>query len=175
MIQWKRENIFNLLCLFGDDKPHGWMECVNLGTRLFVNVPIQNKQFKTHQAKFEAFFQKAIEYGIIEMIPTQYVIKQRTKNSYMISKEDFVYKLSAKGDQLLREEQAEREADRAFYFRMFDRSVDGEFGVDRFAPLQPTDYGIKDKKIHKAGDLRREDKQRRQMCLQSSQIGARLQ
>jgi hypothetical protein len=155
MIQWKRENIFNLLCLFGDDKPHGWMEVVNLGTRLFVNIPIRNRQFKTHQAKFEAFFKKAIEYGIIEMIPTQYVIKQRTKNSYMISKEDFVYKLSTKGDGLLRQEQAEREADRAFYYNMFDRTVDGEFGVDKFAPLTPTNMNIKDKQIYKAKDLRK--------------------
>ena len=131
------------------------MEVVNLGTRLFVNYPIENHQFKTHQAKFEAFFQKAIEYGIIEMIPTPSVIKQRTKKSYMVSKEDFNYKLSAKGDDLLRKEQAEREADRAFYYNLFDRSVDGEFGVDRFAPLQPTDYGVKEKHIYKAKDLRK--------------------
>ena len=157
MIQWKRQNVFNLICLFGDDKPHAWMEVVNLGTRLFLNIPIQNHQFKTHQAKFEAFLQKGIEYGIIEMIPTQYVIKQRTKNSYMISKEDFVYKLSAKGDSLLRQEQAEREEDRAFYYNMFDRTVDGPNGVDRFAPLQATNLGIKNKQIYKAKDLRKEN------------------
>ena len=158
MIQWKRQNIFNLLCLFGDNKPHGWMEVVNLGTRLFVNVPIEKGRHKTHQAKFEAFFQKAIEYGIIEMIPTEYVIKQRTKNSYMISKEDFNYKLSEKGDRLLRQEQAQREADLAFYYNLFDRSVDGKWGVDTFAPLTPTDYNVKEKHTYKAGDLRREDR-----------------
>jgi hypothetical protein len=158
MIQWKRQNIFNLLCLFGDDKLHPWMEAVNLGTRLFLNVPIQNKQFKTHQAKFEAFLQKAIEYGIIDMIPTDYVIKARTRDSYIISKEDFVYKLSAKGDRLLRQEQAEREAEKAFYYHLFDRTVNGKWGVDTFAPLQPTDYNVREKHIYKAGDLRREDK-----------------
>lgn len=155
MIQWKRQNIFNLLCLFGDDKPHSWLEVVNLGTRLFLNIPAG--KYKTHQAKFEAFLQKAIEYGIIEMIPTPYVIKERTKKSYMISKEDFIYKLSTKGDTLLRKEQAEREADRAFYYNLFDRSVDGEFGVDRFAPLKPTNLNIKDKQIYKAKDLKRDD------------------
>lgn len=134
MIAWKRQNIFNLLCLFGDDKPHGWMEVMNLGTRLFLNVPIQNKQFKTHQAKFESFFKKSIEYGIIEMIPTAYIIKERKNKSYMISKEDYNYKLSRKGDRLLRQEQAERTQD-SFYFNVFDRSVEGPNGVDRFAPL----------------------------------------
>jgi hypothetical protein len=156
MIVWKRENIFNLICLFGDDKPHGWMEVVNLGTRLFVSVPIQNRKYPNHQAKFEAFFQKAIEYGIIEMIPTEYVIKQRARNSYMISKEDFNYKLSERGDRLLRQEQAERESDRAFYYNLFDRSVDGEFGVDKFAPLTPTNLNIKNKQVYKAKDLRKE-------------------
>jgi hypothetical protein len=155
MIQWKREHIFNLLCLFGDDKPHSWMESVNLGTRLFVHIPIKNRQFKTHQAKFEAFFQKSIEYGIIEMVPTDYIIKARTKNNYMISKEDYNYKLSEKGDGLLRQEQAEREADRAFYYNMFDRSVDGKFGVDAFAPLTPTNLGVKDPQKYKAKDLRK--------------------
>jgi hypothetical protein len=134
MIQWKRQNIFNLLCLFGDAKPHGWMEVVNLGTRLFLSIPIQNHQFKTHQAKFEAFLQKGIEYGIIEMIPTQFIIKERMKDTYQISKHDYNYKLSAKGDRLLRQEQAERTGD-AFFFNVFDRSVDGPNGVDRFAPL----------------------------------------
>lgn len=155
MIAWKRQNIFNLLCLFGDDKPHFWLEVVNLGTRLFVDIPIQNKQCKTHQVKFEIFLQKATEYNIIEMIPTEYIIKQRTKNSYMISKEDYLYKLSTKGDRLLRQEQAEREADRSFYYNMFDRTVDGKFGVDKFAPLTPTNLNIKDKQVYKAKDLRK--------------------
>lgn len=134
MIVWKRENIFKMCCLFGDDKLHGWMETVNIGTRLFINVPIERHQYKTHQAKFEAFFQKSIEYGIIEMIPTQQIIKERMKASYQISKIDYNYKLSAKGDRLLRQEQAER-TNEGFYFNVFDRSVDGPNGVDRFAPL----------------------------------------
>src|SRR5579859_8187147 len=79
MIPWKRGSIFQLLCLFGDFKEHPWMEIVNLGTRLFVNYQIQSHRYKTHQDKFEAFFQKSIEYGIIEMIPTPYIIKERTK------------------------------------------------------------------------------------------------
>jgi len=154
MIQWKRQNIFNLLCLFGDDKPHSWMETVNLGTRFFANIPIQNHQYKTHQEKFEAFFQKAIEYGIIEMIATPYVIKERTKKVYQISKHDFNYKLSEKGDRLLRQEQAERTND-GFYYNMFNRSTEGDFGIDRFAPLTPTNLGVKDKQIYKARDLRK--------------------
>jgi hypothetical protein len=156
MIRWKRENVFNLLCLMGDDKPHGWMECINLGTRLFVHIPIEHHQYKTHQAKFEAFFQKAIEYGIIDMIPTEYIIKERLKKVYQISKHDYNYKLSAKGDKLLRQEQAEREADRAFYYNLFDRSVDGKWGVDTFAPLTPTNLGIKDKQVYKAKDLKKD-------------------
>lgn len=156
MIPWKRETVYNLLCLFGDDKLHPWMECINLGTRLFLSVPIQNRRYKTHQAKFEAFLQKGIEYGLIEMIATPSVIKQRSQKTYMISKEDFNYKLSAKGDRLLRKEQAERESDRAFYYNMFNRSTEGEFGVDRFAPLTPTNMGIKNKQIYKAKDLRKE-------------------
>jgi len=155
MIPWKRGSIFQLLCLFGDFKEHPWMEIVNLGTRLFVNYQIQSHRYKTHQDKFEAFFQKSIEYGIIEMIPTPYIIKERTKKTYQISKEDYNYKLSAKGDKLLRQEQAEREGN-AFYYNLFDRSVDGEFGVDRFSPLTPTNLGIKNKQVYKAKDLRKE-------------------
>ena len=157
MIPWKRSSVFQLLCLLGDFKEHPWMEVVNLGTRLFVNYPIENRRFKTHQAKFEAFFQKAIEYGIVEMIPTPYVIKERTKKTYQISKHDFNYKLSAKGDALLRQEQAERESDNAFYYNLFDRTVDGKWGVDTFAPLTPTNLGIKDKQVYKAKDLRHEN------------------
>jgi hypothetical protein len=157
MIVWKRQNVFNLLCLFGDDKPHSWLEVVNLGTRLFLDVPIQNHKYKTHQDKFEAFLQKAIEYGIIEMIPTPYVIKVRTRDSYMISKHDFNYKLSAKGDKLLRQEQAEREADRAFYYNMFDRTVDGPNGVDRFAPLTPTELNIRNKQTYKVKNMKKEN------------------
>jgi hypothetical protein len=147
MIPWKRYSIFQLLCLFGDDKPHGWVETINLGTRLFVNYPAG--KFKTHQAKFEAFLQKAIEYGIIDMTPTDYIINARKQTRYMISKEDYNYKLSKKGDELLRQEQAERESDKAFYYRQFDRTVEGKFGADYFSPLTPTDYGVKEKHSYK--------------------------
>lgn len=148
MIQWKRENIFNLLCIFGDNKPHEWMEVINLGTRLFVNIPINTKHHATHQAKFEEFFKKAVNYGLVNKLSTKYIQTIKTQNSYQLDEKDYVYKLSAKGDRLLRQEQAERTAD-GFYYNMFDRSVDGKFGIDRFAPLTPTDYTVKEKHTYR--------------------------
>ncbi len=153
MISWKRESVFQLLCLFGDAQPHSWLESVNLGTRLFVNVSIKKGHYKTHQAKFEAFFQKAIEYGLIEMIETDIIKREHLKKFYRIGKEDYNYKISKKGDKLLRQEQAERSGD-SFYFHMFNRSTGGDFGIDRFAPLNPINVGIQNKQTYKVKNLR---------------------
>jgi hypothetical protein len=154
MIQWKRPNVFLLLCLFGDGKDHSWLEVVNLGTRLFVDVDINIKKHATHQAKFEEFLKKAINYGLIEMVETKEIRLIRQQRFYQISKEDYLYKISTKGDKLLRQEQAEREGN-AFYYNLFDRSVGGKFGVDAFAPLTPTDYGVREKHSYKVKDFRK--------------------
>ena len=140
MIVWKRENVFKILCLFGDNLEHPWMEVINLGTRLFLDSPVNG--FKTHQAKFEAFFAKAVNNGLVDVIDTPEVrrlrdIEKPVSGHYttpMISKEDFNYKLSKKGDKMLRQEQAERTGD-SFFFNLYDRGVDTPFGVDKFAPL----------------------------------------
>ena len=143
MIQWNRPNIFKMLCLFGDDKLHGWTEVINIGTRLFLDIRIEHHEYKTHQAKFEEFLKKGVNYGIIDKIDTPDTISERQKDRYLIEKEDFNYKLSKKGDRLLRQEQAERTGD-SFFFSLYDRGVHTPFGVDKFAPLPSSLKKIKE-------------------------------
>lgn len=143
MIQWKRENIHKLVSLFGDGLEHPWPEVINIGTRYFLNSPINTKRHKTHQAKFEEFLKKGVNYGIIDKIDTPYTISERQKDRYLIETEDFNYKLSKKGDRLLRQEQAERTGD-SFFFSLYDRGVHTPFGVDKFAPLPSSLKKIKE-------------------------------
>ena len=133
MIDWKRENVYLILCLFGDGIDHQWGEVVNLGTRLFLKAPI-NGRHKTHQAKFEEFFAKAVNYGLVDKVETPYLRTIHAQKTYQIGKEDYMYKISAKGDRLLRQEGAERTGE-GFYYNLFDRDINSSNGIDRFAPL----------------------------------------
>lgn len=151
MIQWNRNNVLNLLYIFGDAKEHEWMEVINLGTRLFLSVPI-SKRYKTHQDKFEDFFKKAVNYGLVDKLETRHIELVKAQSEYQIDEKDYVYKISAKGDHLLRWEQAKRTGDYA-YFQNYDRTVDGSHGIDHYAPLTPTDYGVKEKHSYKIKDL----------------------
>jgi hypothetical protein len=133
MIQWKRENIHKLISLFGDGLEHPWLEVMNLGTRYFLDAPI-NKRHKTHQDKFEEFFAKGVNYGLIEKIDTKANQIARQQETYQISEHDYKYKITKKGDALLRYELAIRSGD-AFWANVFDRTIDGAGGLDRFAPI----------------------------------------
>jgi hypothetical protein len=159
MIQWKRENIYKLISLFGDGLEHPWMEVVNIGTWYFLNVKIETKQdrrkYKYHTDKFEDFFKKGVNYGLIEKVDTKANQQERRKTAYQITERDYHYKITPKADAILRDELAQRSGD-SFYAHMYDRTVDGEFGIDKFSPLQATNLNIKEKHIYNAKDLRKE-------------------
>jgi hypothetical protein len=153
MIPWNRENVYKLISLFGDNLEHPWMEVINIGTRYFVEVPINTKRHKTHQDKFEEFFKKGVTYGLIEKVDTKHNQQIRLQREWQLQPEDYNYKITRKGDALLRNELAERSGD-SFYAHMYDRTIDGKFGINTFAPLQPTNINIKDKQTYKVKDLR---------------------
>jgi len=147
MIPWKREPIFNLLCIFGDGQSHEWLEVINLGTRLFLST-LAAKKYKTHQAKFEDFFKKAVNYGLVDKIETDYIRTIKAQRTYQLDEKDYLYKISAKGDHLLRLEQASRTGDYS-YFQNYDRTLDGKYGMDRYAPLTPVKATGEDKHTYR--------------------------
>lgn len=134
MIRWDRTNVYKLVSIFGDGLEHPWMEVINIGTRYFLDAPINTRIHKTHQAKFEAFLKKGVNYGLIKKVDTKANQQARRQDTYMISEKDYNYKITTAGDIILRHELGIRSGDH-FYAQLFDRSIDGAFGVDKFAPL----------------------------------------
>lgn len=125
------EQRFKLLQVFGDAKPHGWFEVIYLGVHYL----------RTHQSKFEKYFRLMLEYGLIYRIQTpktlaRYQEKDTVKTGIWIGPDwkDFDYLITPKGDECLRAEQIRRGGD-VSYYKYFDRSVDGRWGVNHFKPL----------------------------------------
>jgi hypothetical protein len=126
-----RQDRFSLLQLFADGKAHTWWETINLRVRFL----------KVHQFKFEALFQKSIEDGLIRREENPLTLALRNHKptdgcivAYLVEKEDWNYIITEKGDNAFREEKIKRDGDTWFY-KNYDRSVDGKFGVNKYAPL----------------------------------------
>jgi hypothetical protein len=125
-----KNNLYKLLALFADGKPHGWIETINLGTWSFLRVK-SDKKYKTHQQKFERFLNEALEYGLIKRVETEKTCTLRLQKSYVVEPGDFAYQITAKGDECFRNESIAYGGD-SFYYKTFDRTSKG---FDRFAPL----------------------------------------
>ncbi len=108
----RRLERFKVLQLFGDGKPHNWFETIFLGVQYL----------KVHQNEFERLFRRTVENNLVRRV--------YKASSY---KDDY-YILAERGEQCFREEQIERGGDYSYY-KNYDRSVHGKYGVDHFAPL----------------------------------------
>ncbi len=129
-MEMNRTNQFKLLSLFADGKPHSWFETINLGTWSFLRVK-RDRKYRTHQHKFEAFLNEALEYGLIRRVETAQTQALRLQKSYVIEPGDFAYQITEKGDECFRNEAIAQGGDSLFY-KTFDRTSQG---FDRFAPL----------------------------------------
>jgi len=107
-----RINRFKILQIFGDGKPHNWFEVINFGVRLL----------QIHQYKFEALFNRCLEYQLI-----------RREWKACVDKDDD-FSITPRGDECLREEQIARDGD-YLYYKHFDRTIKGKWGLDHFAPI----------------------------------------
>jgi len=126
-----RTERFKFLQLVGDRKPHDWFNVIFLG----VN------HLKMKQSNFEKLFKKALSCGLIKKIDNRFTLatKNNSLNSkqgiaYSLTWEQYDYILTDRGDACLREELLEREGE-SDYTRHFNRSTDGKYGLDRYAPL----------------------------------------
>ena len=101
---------YNFLCLFGDNRPHNWYNII------FLSVHAMKK----HQKIIEGYIKKFLEDGLIKRVDNPEVINDRLKKQYVISPDMFLYQITSKGDECLRNEQAIRTGDN-FYYKGFDR------------------------------------------------------
>lgn len=108
----RRLERFRLLQLFGDGKPHDWFNTVFLGVT----------HLKVHQDEFESLFKRTLENGLV----------RRMYNKANWKDDDYI--LAPRGEGCLREEQIDRGGDYEYY-KKYDRSIHGQYGVDHFAPL----------------------------------------
>lgn len=108
----RRLERFKILQLFADGKSHNWFENIFLGV----------KYLKVHQDEFESLFKRALENGIV------------CRTYDRAHWKDDNYKITTIGEECFRAEQIMRGGDYNFY-KHYDRSVSGTYGVDHFAPL----------------------------------------
>jgi len=108
----RRLERFKFLQVFGDGNPHNWFEVIFLGVQFL----------KVKQDHFENLFKRALENNLI---------RRQFKNSTWNGDE---YLITPRGDLCLREEQIAR-AGNYSYYKNYDRTVHGKWGVDHFAPL----------------------------------------
>jgi hypothetical protein len=112
-MQLKRIDRYLLLQIFGDGKPHSWNEVVWF---CIVRLNLKPKQISP-------FLQNAvINHQLIKRVGFTSDLKG---DSFIIT---------TKGDECLRDEQIARDGDYTYY-KFFDRTVDGEWGVNKFAPI----------------------------------------
>jgi len=122
---------FKFLSLFGDGLEHHWFEVIFLGCQY---LKIRQKQFE------KEIFERALAYGFIRRIETPEIVTRRDivqgrmGIQYIASWEDYNYKITPIGDAILRDEQISRDGDVPFY-QNYDRTLHGEYGLDRYAPL----------------------------------------
>lgn len=127
----KRVERFKFLQIFGDGKSHNWFEVIFLGVQFL----------KVHQTYFERLFKTALSYDLIRRVSTPAVelrLREGANHTTGIwigpSWMDYEYVISPRGDACLREEQIARDGD-VPYYSQFDRTIDGQHGLDHFAPL----------------------------------------
>ena len=108
----RRLERFKILQLFADGKPHNWFENTFLGV----------KHLKVSQNEFERLFKRALENNLVRRVYSKVHYK------------DDEYIITDLGEECFRAEQIMRGGDYSFY-KHYDRSVSGEYGVDHFAPL----------------------------------------
>ena len=103
---------FKILQLFGDGQPHDWFNTVFLGV----------KYLDVNQTEFERLFKRALENSLVRRV---YKAAHWKDDNYIIAE---------RGEECLRDEQIARGGD-VEYYKKYDRSVHGKYGVDHFAPL----------------------------------------
>lgn len=126
---------FKFLQVFGDGNPHNWYEVIFLGVQFL----------KIHQAKFEVVFKTALADGIIRRVETK---ETKAEHAKMADHESgifvgpdwtrYEYVITPSGDECLRNEQIKREGD-VSYYKYYDRSLTGQNGLQKYAPL-PNGY-----------------------------------
>lgn len=123
---------YKFLQMFGDALPHSWYEVIFLGCQ----------HLKMHQYVFEAkIFKRALTDGIIQRVESKesqimHVAMAEHDSGFFVGPawQQYDYKITAKGDECLRNEQISRDGDYTYY-KKYDRTVHGQYGVDHFAPL----------------------------------------
>jgi hypothetical protein len=94
------------------------------------------------QDKFEPhIFKQALADGIIQRVDSKETIiihaqMAEHKSGLFVGPGwmQYDYKITGKGDECLRNEQIARDGDYSYY-KKYDRTVHGKYGVDHFAPL----------------------------------------
>jgi hypothetical protein len=128
----RRIERYNFLSIFGGGKPIDYVSLIQIGTLHFANpqnrkdIYIGSSTFsnaKTFQQVFERILYEAIEYGLVKRVENYRTRQLRLQPTYQISKEDWDYQITQRGDECLRIEQIERAGDYSFY-KKFDRTLD---------------------------------------------------
>lgn len=114
-MQLKRLERYYFLQIFGDGKEHTWNEVAWFCIVRLNLKPVQVIPFVQNMI---------INHRLIRRISRTSEFKQ---DSYMITE---------RGDECLRLEQIARDGDYTYY-KFFDRTESGPWGLDKFAPLPP--------------------------------------
>ena len=123
---------YKFLQIFGDALPHSWFEVIFLGCQ----------HLKMKQTLFEPrIFKQALADGLIrrqdnkETLLIKSQLEQHTTGVFLGADwKQYDYIITDKGDECLRNEQIKRDGDYSYY-KNYDRTVHGKYGVDHFAPL----------------------------------------
>jgi len=119
---------YNFLCVFGDNKPHDWYNVI------FLSV----HSMKKHQKTIEGYLKKFLEDGLIKRVDSPEVVNDRRKDKYIISSDMFLYQLTKRGDELLRNEQMARGGDN-WYYKGFSRKPENKYADNVSMPKKRND------------------------------------
>jgi len=115
---------FKFLSIFGDSKSHTWFEVIYMGV---IHLRVKQKYFE------EKIFKKMLFNDLIKQYETDQIKEIKKRDSYILTWKDYEYIITPKGDECLRNEQIKRHGD-VSYYKYYDRSVDGKWGLNHFAP-----------------------------------------
>jgi hypothetical protein len=123
---------YYFLGILGGGRPIDYISLVQIGTLHLANpqnvkdIWPGSKTFtkvKTYQAAFERMLKEALENDLVMRVENAKIKALRLEPEYQISKFDWSYQISPKGDECLRNEQIERAGDYNYY-KNFGRTTE---------------------------------------------------
>ena len=124
---------YHFLCCLGNGLTIPWKQLIELGSAYMANPQLKvrydiritkRQNGKSYYSwEVERMLKDALENGLVKQIEPDGIRQRKLQNSYVITPQEYSYKISPKGDECLRMEQIARAGDYSFYHN-FDGTVD---------------------------------------------------